>query len=444
MDITPLPSNPVPPVSTSTSPTRQAFADAIAARATTAAPAQGPAVALPAPPVEPSEHPFSLLAQGKGLGEVLGDLAKALASPSPSNAAVAQELARALDLFALTPGQSGQELAKLVASSGLLHEARTLGAALDKLPPGVLSTAADEIVTAAMKALGAKIDTAVARAALSAQLAVVVSDPEAMAALLNGQTAGGDAARVADKTLMAAITTALARSFPDVDPAVREEIAGRLALAKLSPRLAQAVLVALLGERALQAQELAAPKPAITAGAADLKQWLASAMAKLGDGAERNAARVALHAVEVEQIVALARANLGDGASWGFAVHDGSGYANAHLVHRRTQERQSGPSGGSEEPTERAVLGIAFSRTGPVRADFALDTGALRVRLLVSREEVADRMNATLDELRTQLEALGRSVQLQIGVRPAEELRVPEPAADVRLADGRSAVDVVA
>ncbi len=388
-----------------------------------------------------AEHPYRLLAQGQGLGELLSDLTQAL-SAGGENAA-AQALARELPQFAWTPGESGPELARQLSNSGLTHEARTLAQAMERLPNSALASAAEELLALTFAQLAGASEVEPARRALGLQLQKMLGDAQELARLQGAVIEGVDRGGIVGKALAEWIGPALERSLgASVDAAVRARIAESLALAGLSPRLARAVLEALLGEHAGLARVLEQGAAVQTRlETPDFKQWLSAALDRLEPGPEREAVRAAHEALEAEQFVALARASHGDGSSWVLALRDGSAFADARLVHRRSGERDSKTGAGRERRIERAVLGLEFSRTGPVRAELALDGNSLNVRLGVSRAEVAARLQASLDDLSTRLSAPGRSVQLSIAVRAAEDLRVPGADCDDHLSEGRLAID---
>jgi hypothetical protein len=321
-----------------------------------------------------------------------------------------------------------------------------------------LVDAAEELVGAAFRALEASAvktpaaptpSLAAARETVGQELARLLADPKVLAALLSPSGGAGESARGGAATLLGdRLEPALARALGAHWPAsVRAQVAELLAFARLSPRLAQAVLETLLGERAALARELpraaASAMLASTGSAVEFKTWLAALADGPEAGPERAAARAALESLEAEPFVALARSQLSEGAHLAFALSDGRGFVDARLVHRRAQERE-GDGAQSATPSERAVLGLEFSRTGPLRAEFVLEPQALRVRLSVASEAVAQHLNGTLEALRAPLEALGRSVQLQVAVCPRDSLRVPGPEADALLGDGSHAVDVVA
>jgi len=385
-------------------------------------------------------HPFRLLAQGQGVGELLGDLAQALASRGESASAAARKLASELGRFAFPPGETGSELAQHIANSGLSHEARTLARSIESLPAAALASAADELIAAAFAALGEPEEIAPLRLALTEHLARLLDDPSAVERLLRSLPATGDRVGAAlDQLLGRALEQSTGAR---VAASVQAEILERMLFARISPKLAAAVLRALLGERALLARALESDAPPGRENPApDLKQWLSQAIDALEPGPERQAVTAALHSLEAEQFLALARASQGDGSNFAFALREGAAFSDARLVHRRLEEKDGGEANPKRPRGERAVLGFEFSRTGPVRADFGLDGATLHVRLGVSRSEVAEHLNARLGELRERLEASGRSVQITVGLRPADELRVPGPESDEHLADGRAAVD---
>lgn len=390
-----------------------------------------------------TEHPFRLLAQGQGLGELLSDLAQALSARGKNTPAAAQSLARELQQFAWTPGESGPELARQLSNSGLTHEARKLAQAIERLPNSALASAAEELVALAFAELEGASEIEPARRALGLQLKDMLGDAQEIARLQGAVLEGVEHGGIVAKALAEWIGPALERSLdPSVDAAVRARIGESFALARLSPRLARAVLETLLGEHAGLSRLLEERAAVATRfEMPDFKQWLSAALDRLEPGPEREALRVAHEALEAEQFVALARASHGDGSSWVLALRDGSGFADARLVHQRSGERESEAGHGRGRRIERAVLGLEFSRTGPVRAELALDDNTLNVRLGVSRVEVAARLQASLDDLSARLAASGRSVQLSVAVRAAEDLRVPGAESDDHLSEGRLAID---
>lgn len=387
-------------------------------------------------------HVFGLLAQGKGVGELLADLSQALRTGAGSSGAAPAR--QALESFAFTPGGSGAQLAAHVSRSGLGHEARALGSALQRLPHAVLAAAVEELVASAFRALDPAAAPA-ARQALGRELAQALSEPSALARLL-GLPAGS--LPQAGSVLSTQLAPALARRLRAGPPtAQRAQVADLLQLSRLSPRFAQALLEALLGERAALARELLAPASTESQGPVlddiDFKAWLTTLANAAEAGPERAAARAAIEALEAEQLLALARSNLGEGTHLCFALREAGGFVDARLVHRRAAERDSQAGGEADSGAERAVLGLEFSRTGPVRAEFVIDPQSLCVRLSVSSAQVAAQMNSRLAELQAQLETLGRGVRLQLAVCPRESLRVPGPEDDALLAEGGRAVDVV-
>ena len=403
---------------------------------------EGEVAPIAAPLGEPPVHPFALLAQGKGLGELLADLSQHLGAPAQTGKAPTHGLARTLEAFAFAPGGSGAQLAQHLSSSPLAHEARSLAGALAQLPAPVLATAAQDLVKAAFAQSGDASAAANAREGIADQLARLLANPAALAQLSSPAGAAPSAFTVLTDWLAPALArgqdSALAAS-------ARAGIVELLAVARLSPHLAHAVLAALLGERAPLLAVLAPTSaPQTVATLPDLKAWLLELSDTLESGSQRTAVHAALESLEAEQLLSVARSNIGEGSTVVFALRDGAAFADAQLVHRRSSEREAQDGKDNRGSIERATLGLEFSRTGPVRAELALDAGALRVRLFVSNEQVAAQCNTALDDLRARLEALGRSVQLQVGVLPREELRVPGAFADAALSDGRSAVNVVA
>ena len=409
------------------------------------------ALAEPAAPVDSESHPFRLLAQAAGVGSLLAELEARLGE--------AQSDARSLGSFAFAPGGDADQLARSLARGGLGHETLRLARALEQLPQAVLVSTAEELLGAA---LGAAPDPRAARAELARMLGSALEGPQFAAALAEPRLQAGERAPPFTRLLLALGSLLDGLPSEPFPAAVREDLRDLVAVAGISPALARAVSEALLGEGrsgalAKTLAELAsesALQPTLPptlppeGEVLDLKQWLLSALEKGQDGLEpsgrpTHALRGALAALEAEQFVALARSQAGEGQCLAFALRDGSRFADAHLVHRRLDDSEGDERSAERGPrrSSRAVLGLDFSRTGPVRAEFLLDASNLRVRLDVGSEAVAGRLHAGLEALRERLAANGRNVQVQVDVRPLEDLRVPGPDSDLRLAGGRGAVD---
>ena len=173
----------------------------------------------------------------------------------------------------------------------------------------------------------------------------------------------------------------------------------------------------------------------------DLKAELLSQLDKLPAGSLRESVSRALSALEAEQLLNVARREAGEPLHWSFPVPDGSQWTTAHFlwtVHRDPE----GEAEGGQGDMQRVVVGVDFSKTGPVRIDALLRPGSVSVRLLVERTEVADRIRKDVDELREKLAIDGRSVSLVVGVASAEMVEVEAHAMDIRYLREHHLMDV--
>lgn len=412
-----------------------------------------PGSALPAGRGVVAGHPFALLAQGGGWTERLAQLARAWVARGggqPSANAAGPEA------FAFTPGGGAESLRERVLNSGLLREARALGAAVDALPAPALADGAREVLRVATQPLP-EAERAPTLERLSASIAQALD------------AAGAEephAAPAADARLARLLPRALDGVLSALSSSSRAAVLDAFLPARLSPRLSLAVFEALLAARpdlvarlqSIEAAQAASPRArGAPSASGDLKQWLVELLAALdvggesaGSGELRDAARSTLESLEAEQRLALARSGAGDGAHYLFALRDGSTLNHARLVHRRVDDGDGDAQArsGSRRGGDRAVLGLEFSSTGPVRADFWRDDAKLRVRLAVGDPAVAARFQDRLDELSRALEALGGGRELHLSVECAarDSLRVPDVESDLRLTGGsfRGAVDVSA
>ena len=76
----------------------------------------------------------------------------------------------------------------------------------------------------------------------------------------------------------------------------------------------------------------------------------------------------------------------------------GSGVGHDRDVPPRSDEEE-GSEGADQEEVTRVVLGVSFTNTGPIRVDLLRTESVLSVRLLVTREHVAQRIREDAEEL---------------------------------------------
>ncbi len=133
---------------------------------------------------------------------------------------------------------------------------------------------------------------------------------------------------------------------------------------------------------------------------ADLKTKLLLAL-EGSEGPVREALGKALAGLESEQLLNLARQRAGEPWVWSLPVPDASGWTTARLtVPPRDSEAGAQDVADPEEaPVQRLIVGVSFSRTGPVRADLVLSAGALSVRLTVAEPEVGARLERDAGQL---------------------------------------------
>jgi hypothetical protein len=215
------------------------------------------------------------------------------------------------------------------------------------------------------------------------------------------------------------------------------------ALVRRSGLLQEARLLALARDpRAVNARELRA----------DLKSRLLAALESLPDGELGEAVANALDALEAGQLSHVARRERGEPLQVEIPLAADDAWKSAHLrVERRREsgERQGERSGGPDDERSRrgaatrALLGVEFSRLGPIAIDIALSGSALHLRLRAASPPIAGRLRDAQSELLGALERTGLSAQIAIGIAPSDELaaalRAPSPGllADRPLMDVR-------
>ncbi|MBM3978545.1 MAG: flagellar hook-length control protein FliK [Planctomycetes bacterium] len=165
----------------------------------------------------------------------------------------------------------------------------------------------------------------------------------------------------------------------------------------------------------------------------DLKSRLIGLLEQLPDGELREAVQETLRSIEAEQLTQLARRERGEALHLDLPFLDGDAWRNAHL----RVERRLGPGKGREEaPTEqspkRALLGVEFSRLGPLSIDIALWGQQVQLRLHATSETAAARIREAQAELVAAIEKSGLRAQASVGLVPARQvapaLSAPSPA----------------
>jgi hypothetical protein len=177
--------------------------------------------------------------------------------------------------------------------------------------------------------------------------------------------------------------------------------------------------------------------------AGDLKAELLRALHDLEDAELRDAVRRALGALESEQLLNLARARAGEPRAWSFPIADGAGWASARLRIEPGHDDGRSAAGSTAGPSAlHVVLSVDFSSLGPVRVDVALATGALHVRLLAERAEIAERLRAESEPLARRLEDGRHAVHVFARAATPGELGDGEHPLDIRFLREHHLMDV--
>ncbi len=222
-------------------------------------------------------------------------------------------------------------------------------------------------------------------------------------------------------------------------PATLRELAAGLELHHVArPEAGGAALQALLlrtglGREAALAAALggALSREAVERLRTDLKALLLRAQAGLEEGPLRQAVARALAGLEAEQLLNLARERAGEPLVLSFPVSDSQGWATARLLVPARREREE-DGAGEEAGASRITLGVDLSRLGPVRADLVLGPRSLSVRVLVTREDLARRIEADLRALRGRLGDGQRAVEVRVRLGTREEAALGERPLDIR------------
>lgn len=217
---------------------------------------------------------------------------------------------------------------------------------------------------------------------------------------------------------------------PDGDPGALRTLLASLGLGH------EAALAMLLGARSTHA--------AFAKLRGDLKALLLAAHEALAGGEPselgESVAR-ALTSLEAEQLLNLAREKAGEPLVLSFPFPDGDGWATARLAVPPRRERGESAAGEDEVPF-RISLGLELTELGPLRADLTLTPTQLALRLLVTRPEVAERIEGELSELRDRLSGGRRALELHVRLATPAETALGLDPLDIRYLRERHLMNV--
>lgn len=149
----------------------------------------------------------------------------------------------------------------------------------------------------------------------------------------------------------------------------------------------------------------------------------------LPEGSLREAIHHALAGLEAEQLLNAARQESGDALIWSFPYSDGSAWTTVRLaIHER--EQGSGEEE-EEESAQRLVLGVSFSQLGPIRVDILRAKDRTSVRLLVERDDIAERLTRDSEQIAKLLGDGKREIAITARLGSSEELALEVQARDV-------------
>lgn len=175
----------------------------------------------------------------------------------------------------------------------------------------------------------------------------------------------------------------------------------------------------------------------------DLKSELLRAFADLPAGALKEAVGRALSGMEAEQLLNLARAHSGEAQVLSLPLPDAEGWTTARLcIPARRERRKHAGSDAEDDAPQRLVLGVSFSRTGPLRVDLSCARDALGVRILATRPEIVQRLRADAPALAALLGRDGRTVRLSVGEGSADDVAVGARLFDIALLCDHHVMDV--
>lgn len=270
--------------------------------------------------------------------------------------------------------------------------------------------------------------------ALLRALRSVVPDERSLGAVLGELAHALEPGQGSDATELRELARGLARlAQPLGDGAALRTTLGALGLGH------EAALAALLGGRVGRAE--------LDELRGNMKALLLRAHGALeGSGPEQAGLREilarALTGLEAEQLLNLARERAGEPLLLSFPFPDGAGWSTARLAVPARREREDGEREAEDAPF-RLALGLELSNLGPLRADLTLTPGLLAVRLLVTRADVARRIEGELAGLEARLRDGRRAVELRVRIATPAEAELGLSPLDTRFLREHNLMDLV-
>jgi len=393
-----------------------------------------------------------LLGEERPLGARLGDLASALRAELAQTAAPdAKEEARLAHLLArveaqvLEQGADGESLRRLLTAGGLSYEA-TLAAAAAELGadsfPAALRALFDQLMTL-LRGLGLETETGT--------LALVTRTLEAALRSLGGERMSGALDPASLAALGERLRVALLANLRGAGPAgarVAAMLEGGSGWPRGSEGALLRVLVQIPGLVGRSPLALSLGEAALAGLGRGLRGALLLHLLEEGGGALRELASRTLGSMDLEQLMNAARREAGEARHHSLVVPDGDRWTTAELFFLR---RDGGGGGEGQDESEgedgaedsfHVVVGVDFSRLGPIRADLLVRRDRLAVRLRVTRPEVAQHLRRAASILTENLAVGGHEVLLSVVDARPEEVDVERMAHDIRFLREHSMMDV--
>lgn len=382
-----------------------------------------------------------VVGQDSPTGAILDSLASLVGTSAAESRALAALLAD-LPSHAFTPGVDGEALRELLLRSGLRYESALLAAEVgDNSSAWLRVAAAGEVaerwVAAWRSALpiGAPdVDLSSLRSTITTLLLEAVRELAAAAEHSGLPELDGWLKRVLD---------ARARSASSLWARAVVEHAGAQVDASPTGTDAAALLRWLFGAPSDDGLRPLLKDVARRALERDLKGRLLGALSELEDSPGREVVERALASLETDQLMNLARRRFDQASHFSLPVPDAERWTSAQFLHPPNREQDSAANGEERDAApQRLVIGIDFSRLGPIRADLLMRSNDLIVRLTVERAETAEALRGVVERWREDLAVGGRSVQVAVSDQPDVDVQLHAVAPDVRFLAENHLMDV--
>ncbi|MFT7668731.1 MAG: hypothetical protein ACI8X5_001430 [Planctomycetota bacterium] len=368
----------------------------------------------------------SVVANDRPVGELLGDLASKLRGRGEgAQSGASGDLLKQLGEHIFRPGASIAELRQLLARSGMNFESQLLAMTEGAKPPAGMLASLSGFTVELLSIMQSNLS----------QLGLALSKEEQRSLEksfllgLEGLELEGEGLR-ADE-LLARLAKGAKGKLSSVLKGMASGVRRDALLASLEGSL-ETLLRSKSGNKSMQQllrHLLERNDPQLIAR--NLKGQILAALAQLPAGEASDAAARTLAGIESEQLLNLARREFNEGWHLSLPVPDGDRWATAHVFYHDS-EMPGEKREASGDEMQRLTVAVDFSALGPLRAEIGVRDNWVGLRLVVSRPEIAERLQGEASMLAERLSVGGREARISVVLGEPKDTAIDALSTDIR------------